>query len=101
MKTARMAVHIMAITSLSGFTACTTYVEHRQPPPPVVYSQPPPPVYTAPAPQPVSVEVVIRDERDCYEPLSPYGRWENIGGYGRCWVPAHVESGWRPYTNGH
>jgi len=94
----------VAIASLVGLTACTTYVD-RRPPPPVVYS-PPPPVYSAPAPQPVYVEpasdeVVIRDERDFYEPLSPYGRWEYIGNYGRCWIPAHVESDWRPYSNGH
>jgi len=96
---------ILVVTaSLLGLTACTTYVD-RRPPPPVFYS-PPPPVYSAPAPQPVYVEpasdeVVIRDERDFYEPLSPYGRWEYIGNYGRCWIPAHMESDWRPYSNGH
>jgi hypothetical protein len=45
--------------------------------------------------------VVIRDERDFDEPLSPYGHWEYISSYGRCWVPAGVDPSWRPYCNGH
>jgi len=91
---------LVAIGALAaGLTACTTYVDQR----PVVYQEPPavqpapPPVYA----QPTTVEVVIREERDFYEPLSPYGRWEYIGSYGRCWVPAGVDSSWRPYCNGH
>ena len=90
---------VVAIASLAGLTACTTYVDRR---PQVVYTTPAPP---PPAPpvyvQPATIEVVIRDERDFYEPLSPYGHWEYIGSYGRCWVPARVESNWRPYSNGH
>src|SRR6266404_74664 len=107
MKRTLMAVRsgiALASASLVGLTACTTYVE-RRPSPPVTYSQPAPD-YPPPAPQPAYVEpasdeVVIRDERDFYEPLNPYGRWEYIGSYGRCWVPARVESNWRPYSNGH
>jgi hypothetical protein len=34
-----------------------------------------------------------------YDELSPYGRWVDCS-YGECWVPADVESGWQPYTNG-
>src|SRR5258708_6339120 len=76
---------------------CTTYVDRTvyrdQPPPP----EPPPPVTappTLPPPAPVQVEVVIRTENDFYEPLRPYGRWEIVAPYGRCWVPARVESDW-------
>src|ERR1043166_9478994 len=106
MKTTRMATQstiLVAAASLVGLPGCTTYVD-RRPPPPVVYSEPAP--VPPPPPQPVyvepsSVEVVIRDERDFYETLSPYGRWEYVGNYGRCWVPARVESDWRPYSNGH
>src|ERR1043165_9411019 len=85
---------------------CTTYVERERP----VYREPapPPPITPAPAPtpppppQPVQVvEVQIRAETDFYEPLQPYGQWEVIPPYGRCWVPARVESDWRPYCNGH
>src|SRR5947208_13799314 len=102
MKTTRLAAQttlLVAIASLAGLTACTTYVDRR---PQVVYTTPappapPPPVYV----QPATVEVVIRDERDFYEPLSPYGRWEDVGSNGRCWVPARMESNWRPYSNGH
>lgn len=93
----------MAIASLAGLTACTTYVVQPPPPSPVVQTEPapvppppPPPVY-----EPTTVEVVIRDERDFYEPLSPYGHWEYVGSYGRCWVPAGVDPSWRPYCNGH
>ena len=31
--------------------------------------------------------VEIRAESDFYEPLTPYGRWEVVGSYGRCWIP--------------
>jgi hypothetical protein len=43
----------------------------------------------------------IRTESDFYEPLSPYGRWEVVGSYGRCWIPGGVDAGWSPYSNGY
>jgi hypothetical protein len=45
--------------------------------------------------------VEIRTQSDFHEPLTPYGRWEAVGSYGRCWIPARVEAGWRPYCNGY
>src|SRR6266478_5888600 len=36
-----------------------------------------------------------------YNTLSPYGRWIDDEPYGRCWVPAHVSRGWRPYSDGY
>ena len=45
--------------------------------------------------------VEIRAASDFYEPLTPYGRWEVVGSYGRCWIPGRVEAGWRPYCNGY
>ena len=36
--------------------------------------------------------VEIRAESDFYEPLTPYGRWEVVGSYGRCWIPGRVEA---------
>jgi len=33
--------------------------------------------------------------------LAPYGRWITVAPYGTAWVPTHVGSGWRPYTNGY
>lgn len=77
-----------------------------QPPPPVVYAppapepQPAPPVVVVPPPEQAPV-VVIQSENDFYEPLATYGRWVVISSYGRCWVPARVEAGWRPYSNGY
>ncbi|HXT41808.1 MAG TPA: DUF6600 domain-containing protein, partial [Candidatus Angelobacter sp.] len=44
--------------------------------------------------------VEIRTDSDFYEPLTPLGEWVVIGSYGRCWRPARVEAGWRPYCNG-
>src|SRR6185295_18596100 len=46
-----------------------------------------------------SVEIHV--ESDFYEPLTPHGEWVVIGSYGRCWRPARVETGWRPYCNGY
>jgi hypothetical protein len=62
------------------------------------------PVYrgTYEAPPAVGVSYVeIRTENDFYEPLSPYGRWEVVGSYGRCWIPGGVDTHWRPYSNGY
>ncbi len=33
--------------------------------------------------------------------LKPYGHWRQHKRWGRVWIPAHVERGWRPYTVGH
>jgi len=44
--------------------------------------------------------VEIGAETDFYEPLSPYGQWEVVGAYGRCWVPRGVGPDWRPYGDG-
>ncbi len=91
-------VGLVLFAALLGVLAgCTTYVEH---PRPVVYEEPPR-VQPLPPPPPITtVEVVIRSEEDFYQPLSPYGRWEVVGSYGRCWIPARVEADWRPYCNG-
>src|SRR5205809_3532759 len=77
---------------LGALTGCTTYFEQ---PPREVHVTPPPPVYVTPA----SVE--IRSESEFYEPLSPYGRGEVVGAYGRCWIPRRVASDWRPYSHGY
>ena len=100
-----------------GLSGCTTYVEQPsrrevyvppprvEPPPRVVYTPPPPqveppPVVYAPPPQEAPV-VVIQIEDDFIEPLSPYGSWVVVGAHGRCWRPARVEAGWRPYSKGY
>jgi hypothetical protein len=49
----------------------------------------------------VSATFSIRAEADFYEPLTPHGAWITVGSYGRCWRPARVAVGWRPYTHGH
>jgi hypothetical protein len=99
---------IMCGALLVALTGCATYVERQ--PPRTVYltppAQPPPPaVYVPPPESPaVSVEspvVAIQVESDFYEPLSAHGRWVVVGSYGRCWVPARVDAGWRPYCDGN
>jgi len=97
---------------IAALAGCTTYVESpppaavyapppvaEQPPPAVVYA-PPPPAYVAPQPADAAV-VTIQTASDFYEPLNPYGEWVTVGSYGRCWRPARVEAGWRPYCNGY
>ena len=49
----------------------------------------------------LSVSLDIRSPADFYSPLSPHGRWVDVGRYGRCWRPGEVGVGWRPYTIGH
>jgi hypothetical protein len=48
-----------------------------------------------------SAGITIHAKADFYEPLTPYGAWVDVGRYGRCWHPARVEAGWRPYCDGH
>lgn len=48
----------------------------------------------------VSAGVSIHATSDFYEPLAPLGTWVEVGSYGRCWHPAGVAAGWRPYCNG-
>src|SRR5206468_1482130 len=62
----------------AALAGCTTYVEQPR-------AEAPPPAYLPPPPPPTVVEVDIRTESDFYEPLRPYGRWEVVGPYGRCW----------------
>ena len=45
--------------------------------------------------------VEIRAESDFYEPLTPHGEWVVVGSHGRCFRPARIEAGWRPYCNGN
>ena len=66
----------------------------------------PPTVYVPPPHVEASVSVAlpgveIRAESDFYEPLTPYGRWEVVGSYGRCWIPSGIEADWRPYSDGY
>src|SRR5439155_21113565 len=48
-----------------------------------------------------SAGLEIRSPADFYEPLTPYGGWVEVRSYGRCWHPARVAAGWRPYGIGH
>ena len=87
----------LASIFLAALTGCTTYVVER--PEPQAYT-PPPPVVEEPAP-PAPEVVVIQSDDDFYQPLSPYGDWVVVSGYGQVWRPRNVEAGWRPYANGH
>ncbi len=57
-------------------------------------------VSTARAGVEISVGVNVASVDQFYEPLGSYGAWVDVGTYGRCWHPAHVEAGWRPYCSG-
>ena len=85
-----------------GFVLCTAllgaltgYTTYGQPSVSVGVSVPLPSV------QVVLPGVEIRVESDFYEPLTPYGRWEVVGSYGRCWIPGGVAADWRPYSEGY
>ncbi|MCX7513953.1 DUF6600 domain-containing protein [Frateuria hangzhouensis] len=36
-----------------------------------------------------------------YQDLDRYGDWRSDPEYGQVWYPAHVDTGWAPYRNGH
>jgi len=48
-----------------------------------------------------SAGIEINAQADFYQPLSGYGEWVDVPSYGRCWHPARVDRGWRPYTTGY
>lgn len=48
----------------------------------------------------VSASVQVHAAADFYAPLAPSGTWVTVGSYGRCWRPAGVGVGWRPYCYG-
>lgn len=58
-------------------------------------------VFNAFALHEIAASVEIRAEADFYAPLEAQGVWVEVGSYGRCWHPARVEAGWRPYAVGH
>ncbi|HEX4263259.1 MAG TPA: DUF6600 domain-containing protein [Verrucomicrobiae bacterium] len=100
----------MVTLLLIVLTGCTTYVVQQPepqaytpppPPPDPVVLQPAPPPAPEPPPAPAPTVVVIQSDDDFYQPLSPYGQWVDVDGYGRCWQPAQVDPTWRPYANGH
>lgn len=53
-----------------------------------------------PADLEVSASVQVHATADFYAPLAPSGTWVTVGSYGRCWRPAGVVVGWRPYCSG-
>jgi hypothetical protein len=36
-----------------------------------------------------------------YDSLSPHGEWIEVGDYGPCWRPHHIDADWRPYSDGY
>ena len=93
-ETNRLAVKLGFVfcSALAGaLTGCTTYEGRPQGGG----------AYYEPSGQADASYVEIRTESDFYEPLSPYGRWEVIGSYGRCWIPGGVDADWSPYSNGY
>jgi len=48
----------------------------------------------------VSASFSVHAAADFYTPLERHGAWIEVGTYGRCWRPARIEVGWRPYCYG-
>jgi hypothetical protein len=48
----------------------------------------------------VTAAVQIHAKAEFEAPLAAHGAWIEVGSYGRCWQPAHVAMGWRPYCAG-
>ncbi len=84
------------------------------PPPSLTPAAPatPDPAPDAPQPPPVDSQAaddaapppVITSADDFYAPLTPYGNWVTVEGYGRCWLPgvAVYDHDWQPYgDHGH
>jgi len=99
---------VLGTAVVGAVVGCVGYVDQPRPPGAYYQERQPPPQEVDVLPPPVQVEasvgsvgVLIRTQEDFYEPLTPYGRWEVVGSYGRCWIPGRVEADWRPYNNGY
>jgi Family of unknown function (DUF6600) len=57
-------------------------------------------VFTARATLEIGVGVEIHAKSEFYVPLTAYGSWVEVSGYGHCWQPAGVAGEWEPYCNG-
>jgi hypothetical protein len=44
--------------------------------------------------------IYVSDVSTFFEPLSSYGIWQNVPGYGFVWSPSNTWAGWRPYVDG-
>lgn len=77
MKTIR-TFFLVALTSALGFNAWNARAFHE-----------------------FSAGVQISAAADFYVPLESHGLWVEVGSYGRCWRPARVSVGWRPYCDGY
>jgi hypothetical protein len=66
------------------------------PPPPTA-----PPEYAESAPPPVAATAET-SEAGFYQPLTPYGTWVDVAGYGPCWQPnvVTINPEWQPYFDG-
>jgi hypothetical protein len=91
MNKTRESFNKVGLIVCGAFLACATY---GQPGPSVEV------VARAPAVEVGLPSVSIHVVSDFYEPLAPHGEWVEVASYGRCWRPAQVEVGWRPYCNG-
>jgi hypothetical protein len=60
-----------------------------------------PGLFRASAELEVSAGISIQAPADFYGPLAANGAWVQLGRYGRCWRPAGVTAGWRPYCHGY
>jgi hypothetical protein len=49
----------------------------------------------------VSASVTIKATADFEAPLTSCGSWVEVSGRGRCWHPASIAVGWRPYCDGY
>src|SRR6266700_6181363 len=49
----------------------------------------------------VSVGVQVNAVAEFPAPLAAHGACVEVGSYGRCWRPARIAVGWRPYCDGH
>ena len=58
-------------------------------------------LFRASADMEVSAGVSIHSTAEFYDPLTAHGTWVEVGSYGRCWHPAGVAAGWRPYCDGY
>lgn len=58
-------------------------------------------LFNAAADLEVSASVAIHARTDFHAPLAAHGVWLEVGSYGRCWRPASIAVGWRPYSYGH
>lgn len=96
---AAAVAHVQPVTMAAAVAAPATVAVAASPAPADDAAAPAVPAQEA---LPPAAQVQVQTVQEFVQPLTPYGTWVDVSGYGRVWQPSVtiVDAGWRPYCHG-